>query len=181
MYPLPAWRKSPAAICKSLWLLWTREGNRAAVYGCVTFGKSLNLSVPQFHHVYSEDDDNLHFRGLLLKNKEVYTQHDHGKHLYVGHFSFSEDRGSCGGGPWGGQLVLPVRRALKPNEGFSHSSVVKNMHLQCRRDEGPISRFRRSPWRRKRQPTPVFLPGKSPWIEEPGGLWSVGSQRVGHD
>ena len=29
--------------------------------------------------------------------------------------------------------------------------------------------------------TPVFLPGESPWIEEPGGLQSTGSQRVGHD
>ena len=31
------------------------------------------------------------------------------------------------------------------------------------------------------QPTPVFLPGESSWTEEPGGLQSVGSQRVGHD
>ena len=29
--------------------------------------------------------------------------------------------------------------------------------------------------------TPVFLPGESPWTEEPGGLQSVGSQRAGHD
>ena len=29
--------------------------------------------------------------------------------------------------------------------------------------------------------TPVFLPGESPWTEEPGGLQSVGSQRVRHD
>ena len=26
-----------------------------------------------------------------------------------------------------------------------------------------------------------FLPGESPWAEEPGGLQSMGSQRVGHD
>ena len=30
-------------------------------------------------------------------------------------------------------------------------------------------------------PTPVFLPGESPWSEEPGGLQSMGSQRVRHD
>ena len=30
------------------------------------------------------------------------------------------------------------------------------------------------------QPPPVFLPGKSPWTEEAGGLQSVGLQRVGH-
>ena len=37
------------------------------------------------------------------------------------------------------------------------------------------------PWKRARQPTPVFLPGESPWTEEPGGLQSMGSQGVGHD
>ena len=30
-------------------------------------------------------------------------------------------------------------------------------------------------------PTPVFLPGESPWTEEPGGLQAIGSQRVGHN
>ena len=29
------------------------------------------------------------------------------------------------------------------------------------------------------KPSPVFLLGESPWTEEPGGLWSMGSQRVG--
>ena len=28
------------------------------------------------------------------------------------------------------------------------------------------------------QPTPIFLPGESPWTEEPGRLQSMGSQRV---
>ena len=37
------------------------------------------------------------------------------------------------------------------------------------------------PWRRAWQPSPVFLPGESPWTEEPEGLQSVESQRVGHD
>ena len=36
-------------------------------------------------------------------------------------------------------------------------------------------------WRRKWQPTPVFLPGRIPGIGEPGGLPSMGSHRVGHD
>ena len=34
-------------------------------------------------------------------------------------------------------------------------------------------------WRRKWQPTPVFLPGDRDG--EPGGLLSMGSHRVGHD
>ena len=37
------------------------------------------------------------------------------------------------------------------------------------------------PWSRAWQPTPVFLPGESPWTEEPGGLQLMGSKRVGYD
>ena len=36
------------------------------------------------------------------------------------------------------------------------------------------------PWKRAWQPTPVFLPGESPWTEETGGLQSIGSHTVGH-
>ena len=36
------------------------------------------------------------------------------------------------------------------------------------------------PWRRAWQPTPVFLPGECPWIEEPGRLQSMGLQRIRH-
>ena len=48
-------------------------------------------------------------------------------------------------------------------------------------DLGSIPRLGRFPWRRAWQCTPVFLPGESPWTEEPGGLQSMGSQRAGHD
>ena len=34
-------------------------------------------------------------------------------------------------------------------------------------------------WRKAWQPTPVFLPGESPWTEEPGGLQCMRWQRVG--
>ena len=36
----------------------------------------------------------------------------------------------------------------------------------------------KTPCRRKWQPTPVFLPGKTPWTEALGRLQSTGSQRV---
>ena len=40
---------------------------------------------------------------------------------------------------------------------------------------------RKIPWRRKwQQATPVLLPGESQ-AEEPGGLQSMGSQRIEHD
>ena len=49
------------------------------------------------------------------------------------------------------------------------------------RDAGFIPGIRKIPWSRKRQPTPIFSPGKIPWTEERGGLQSIGSQRVRHN
>ena len=50
------------------------------------------------------------------------------------------------------------------------------------RDAGCISgESGRFPWRRAWQPTPVFVPGKSPWTEEPGRLQSMGSENAEHD
>ena len=37
------------------------------------------------------------------------------------------------------------------------------------------------PWRRAWQPSPVFLPGESPWTEVRGRLESIRSQRVRND
>ena len=67
--------------------------------------------------------------------------------------------------------------------GFPGGTSGKEPTCQCRRRKrhgfdpwvGKIS------WRRAWQPTPVLLPGESPWTEEPGGLPSMGSRRVGPD
>ena len=67
--------------------------------------------------------------------------------------------------------------------GFSGGAVVKNLRANAgdTGDTGSIPGSGRSPGVRKWQPTPAFLPGKIPWTEEPGGLQSMGSQRVRHD
>ena len=68
--------------------------------------------------------------------------------------------------------------------GASHVvQVLKNPPANARdiRDMGLIPGSERFSWRRAWQPTPVFLPGESPWTAEPGCLQSKGSQRVGHD
>ena len=44
-----------------------------------------------------------------------------------------------------------------------------------------LSLFTFMHWRRKWQPTPVFLPGESQGLGEPDGLPSLWSHRVGHD
>ena len=68
--------------------------------------------------------------------------------------------------------------------GFPGGSSGKEPAIQCRRHK----RRRFNPWvgkihwRRKWQPTPVFLPREFiPRTEEPGGLQSIGLQRVGHN
>ena len=48
-------------------------------------------------------------------------------------------------------------------------------------DLGLIFGLRISPGEGHEQSTAVFLPKESAWTEEPGGLQSMGSQRVGHD
>ena len=59
--------------------------------------------------------------------------------------------------------------------GFPGSSASKES--TCGAGD-PGSWVGKIPWRRDRLPTPVFSPGESPWTEEPGGLQSMGSQRV---
>ena len=72
-----------------------------------------------------------------------------------------------------------------PQRASQVALVVKNMPASA--GDGGCKRWqfdpwvRKIPWRRAWQPTPVFLPGESPWTEEPGGLQSMGSQRDGHD
>ena len=78
-------------------------------------------------------------------------------------------------------LHLPL---FVPTQGASQVVlVVKNPPLNAGaiRDAGLIPGSGRSPGGRVWQPTPVFLPGESPWTEEPGRPQSIGSQRGGHD
>ena len=53
----------------------------------------------------------------------------------------------------------------------------------CRRHNrcGLHSWVGKIPWRRACHHTPVFWPGESPRTEEPDGVQSIGSHRVGHD
>ena len=58
---------------------------------------------------------------------------------------------------------------------FPGGAVIKNLLANL------LPWVRKIPWSKKWQPTPVFLPGKIPWTEEPGGQQSMGSQRGRHD
>ena len=71
-------------------------------------------------------------------------------------------------------------RGLRPNNwGFPVAQTVKN--LPATQETWVRSLDQEDPLEKEWQPTPVFLSGESPWTEEPGGLQSMASQRVGHD
>ena len=92
-----------------------------------------------------------------------------------------------------GQSLNVTSRAINCSSGICEhllcaqasqvALVVKNSPANAgdTRDAGSIPGSGRSPPSRKWQPTPVFLPGKIPWTEEPGRLQSIGSQRIRHD
>ena len=77
-----------------------------------------------------------------------------------------------------------VYQLAKPGSlGFSGGSVSKEFACKVG-DLGSIPGFDpwvgKIPWSKKWQHTQVFLPGEFHG-QEPGGLQSLGSQRVGHD
>ena len=58
---------------------------------------------------------------------------------------------------------------------FQVMLVVKNPRANADRHkrQGFDPWVGKIPWRRAQQPTPLFLPGESPWVEEPGGIAGV--------
>ena len=52
------------------------------------------------------------------------------------------------------------------------TQMVKNLPAMREIKRGFDPWVRKTPWRMVWQPTPVFLPGESPWTKEPGGLYS---------
>ena len=65
---------------------------------------------------------------------------------------------------------------------YSHSWWLSCKEPTCQLSRpGFDPRFGTIPWRRTWQPTPLFLPGESPWTEEPDRLQSMRLQRVRHD
>ena len=60
-------------------------------------------------------------------------------------------------------------------------SNMSQRHTEGKQPFNSRGKIEKIPYRRKWQPTPVFLPGKPHGQEEPGTLQSMGSWRVGHD
>ena len=83
-----------------------------------------------------------------------------------------------------GSYRLPIEQQKVPGlKGFPGGAGGKESACQCRRCKrlGFDSWVRKIPCGKAWQSTPIFLPGEAPWMEEPGGLLFMGSQRVRHD
>ena len=78
------------------------------------------------------------------------------------------------------ERIVQHNRGLVEDMGFPGALDSKESACNAG-DLGSIPRLGRSPgegegseW----QPTPIFLPGESPWTEEPGGLQSMGCKEL---
>ena len=76
-----------------------------------------------------------------------------------------------------------------PGEGIGYPLQYSWASLMAQRVNNPPAMWETwvrslawaDPLRKAWQPTPVFLPGESPWTEEPGELQSMGLRRVRHN
>ena len=72
-------------------------------------------------------------------------------------------------------------RISDPSTDFPVGSVIKNLLLvQEMQEMWVLSLCWEDPLEEEMATHSIFLPGIIPWSEEPGGLQSMGSQRVGH-
>ena len=70
---------------------------------------------------------------------------------------------------------LRIGMLISAYSGLPRWNSSKESPCQCRgrKRHGFDPWVRKIPWKRKWQPILIFLPGKIPWTEEPGGLLSV--------
>ena len=79
--------------------------------------------------------------------------------------------------PWASpNMAIRKRQKHGDNRASLVAQTVKNPPAMWETGFDPW--VGKIPWRGTWQPTPLFLPGESPWTEEPGGLQSMGLSRV---
>ena len=80
------------------------------------------------------------------------------------------------------QVVIPVYTPTSHGWGFPSGSAVKNLHaVQELQKRWVRSLGWEDPLEEDMATHSRILAWRMPWTEEPGGLQSIGSQRIGHD
>ena len=80
-------------------------------------------------------------------------------------------------------ILLKINQNVNFLGDLSMASLVAQMvkHLPAMRDTRVQSLGWEDPLEKEIGTHSSILAWKIPWKEEPGGLWSMGSQRLGHD
>ena len=79
--------------------------------------------------------------------------------------------------------IVMIIQLLRDEMGFPGGSADKEPACQCRRHKRSWVRSvgQEDPLEKEMATHSSILAWKIPWTEEPGGLQSMGSQRVGHN
>ena len=77
---------------------------------------------------------------------------------------------------------LKIRTKISIKKGLTGGSEVRNLPAMREPQETVFHPWvGKIPWRMAWQSSTVFLPGESPWTEEPDRLQSMGVHRVRHN
>ena len=79
--------------------------------------------------------------------------------------------------------LLAIIQLLDVFDYIYRASLVAQLEKNLSAMQETLVHFcvEKGPCRRVCLPTPIFLPGESPWTEDPGGLQSMGLQRARQD
>ena len=151
-------------------LLPRKSHGRRSLIGCSPWGRQSRTRLSDFTFTF-------HFHAL---EKEMAT------HASVLAWRIPGTGSLVGCRLWVAQSRTRLKRLSSSSTnslGLPGGASGKEPACQCRRHKGRGFSLwvGMIPWRRAWLPTPVFLSGESPWMEQPCGLQSLGSQRVGLD
>ena len=132
------------------------------------------------NEVYSNQNNNC-IRRMEITLKNLFFCICSLYHLYQ--VSFSEGRVFKNSTYLHLRLGTPLQYSCleNPMDGGAWKTAVHGVAKSRTRLSNFTFTFTFMHWRKKWQPTPVFLPGESQGLGEPGGLPSMGSHGVRHD
>ena len=112
------------------------------------------------------------FKYIIIPDKAFKFEGEYGLNLCTKHDAWGMQESKT-------HRFLALENYTLKIKSLNYFPVVqqKRIHCQCRR-LGFDPWVRKIPWRRKWQPTPVFLPGEIPWPEKPGRLLSMGGKEL---
>ena len=134
-----------------------------------------HLALPSKSIHVAENGKNLIFNGWVIFHLIFHFIHTHTNHIFFIHSSVDGHLGCF-------HTLAIVNKAAMVFRASKVALVVKNPPANAGniRDLGLIPGSGRSPGGGNNNPL-QYSSWRIPWTEEPGGLWSIGSQRIRHN